>query len=139
MPLVLDASVLVKLVVEEAGSDAALEVLRRGEACYAPDWAMMEAANALAGKVRHEGLPLEVAKEVLAGLPRFLEPLIQAEGFLAEALELAAQLNLTMYDCLYLAVGRAINATVVTADRKFVAAAKRAGMNERVELLTWSG
>lgn len=135
MPLVVDASILVKLIVEEPGSQEALGLLDRQDMRLAPDWALLEVANALWNKVKFSQL-LEVhAEDGLRNAPAFLDRLVPARDLLEDALAMSFRIRHPLYDALYLALAVREEARVVTADREFFKAAERARMADFVELL----
>ena len=136
MPLVLDASVAVKLIVAEADSDRAIALLDRPDRRFAPDWIGVEVASALWNKFHRSEIVQEQVTKGLRTLPLFLDELLPANDLLHAACELALQLRHPVYDCLYLAAARRRQAVVVTADRAFAQAAERAGFKSQVELLT---
>lgn len=123
--LVIDASVGLKWVIDEAGSEAAVAVaVGRGLVTSALFWA--EAANVLATKERRGQLDrngLDDAWRDLARAPIQTVALGQ-EGARA-ALGLAAELRHPVYDCCYLELALARGTVVVTADRRFRALADR--------------
>ncbi|MFA9201050.1 MAG: type II toxin-antitoxin system VapC family toxin, partial [Cypionkella sp.] len=93
MPLVIDASVLVKLVVEEPGTAAALALLDRDDERIAPDWALCEVGNALWNKVKFSRL-LEVhAEDSLAAVPAFIDRFVAARELLGEAFRLSFRIR----------------------------------------------
>lgn len=136
MRLVLDASVAIKLIVAEAGSDQAIALLDRPDRRLAPDWIGIEVANALWRKFHRAELRREQVTEGLHALPAFVEEFLPATELLETACALAFQLQHPVYDCLYLAAALRGEARVVTADAAFVRAAARAGFGPQVELLT---
>jgi predicted nucleic acid-binding protein len=117
--VVIDASVGLKWVVDEPGSDAAVAlVVARSLITSGLFWA--EAANALATKGCRGELDraaVEDAWRDLARAPLEVVPL-EPEGIHA-ALALAADLGHPVYDCCYLAVALARGTVIVTADRRF--------------------
>jgi predicted nucleic acid-binding protein len=124
-PLVVDASVGLKWVVEESGSDDAAALLDgRKLLTSALFWA--EAANALASKLRRNELDRAAAMDAWLDLSR--AP-VETEALTADAvgraLHLAADLGHPIYDCCYLALALERGAVVVTADRRFVDAVGR--------------
>lgn len=136
--LVVDASVAIKFVTEEAGSDAAYQVVVGPEPLIAPDWLLVEAASALWKKVKFSRL-LEIhARQALEDLPQFFARLHPASALLEDAFKLAFRLRHPVYDCLYLALAIRENARVITADRDFQAAAARVKHGDRVELLDFN-
>jgi predicted nucleic acid-binding protein len=121
--MVVDASVAVKWVVPELGSDEAIALLGR-ELC-APSLWLAEAANALCKKcLRGEITEGEarIRAQDLADAP--LEP-IELPLLLPAAMRMAAELGHSIYDCFYLAAALLRDTVLVTADRRF--AAKAAG------------
>ncbi len=137
MPIILDASVALKLVTREPGTDQA-QALVLNEHRIAPDWMLAEVASGLANKIRYEGVDLNQAMIALAALPKFVDHFFPTQPLLAEAMNLAVQLEHALYDCLYLVLAVAEKGRVVTADREFFSSATRHGFGEQMELLTWS-
>lgn len=134
MKLVVDASVAVKWVVEEEGSDAAT-ALRKKELA-APALLLAECANALWAKARRDQLSSEEARECLDLLRAAPVTLVAMEELAPSALDLALELQQTVYDSLYLALGLKLDAPVVTADRRFAeGVARQPGYEGRVRLL----
>lgn len=122
MQVVIDASVALKWVLEEDGSDAARR-LAEGDALTAPDLLFIECANVLTMKVRR-GLLAEadakLAMLLIDGVPIRSVP---TRSHVAAAQSIALELGQTAYDSLYLAVAMAERIELVTADEAFVRAA----------------
>jgi predicted nucleic acid-binding protein len=119
--IVVDASIALKWVVNEPDSDLAEAV--KVEALAAPDLWLAEAAKALWAAARRGRLrPDEPAAmiERLSAAPIEDVPL---RALAASALRIARMLDHAAYDCFYLALALARDTHVVTADRRFVAAA----------------
>jgi predicted nucleic acid-binding protein len=115
--VVVDASIALKWVLQEQGSDAAEELLEMDLA--APSLWLLEAGNALWRRaVRKELTPVE-ATERLAELARAPVASVPLDQDLPEAMRLALQLNHPVYDCLYLALAKRLGTYVVTADARF--------------------
>lgn len=117
--LVIDASVAVKWVVDEAGSDLAVGLIA-GRRLLVPDLFWVETANALAAKVRRSELTRAQARDAwhdLSQAPVLARPATPES--LSPALTLAQDLGHSVYDCLYLALAVAESCRVVTADRRF--------------------
>jgi predicted nucleic acid-binding protein len=113
---VIDASVAIKWVVAETGTEQAL-LLRRNR-LFAPDLLVAECANILWKKVRRRELSdaeAIVAARLLQRADIGLEPM-------RPLLEAAARLSLAFdhpaYDCMYLALADAMSCQLVTADRQ---------------------
>lgn len=122
---VLDASVALKLLVAEEGTDAALALLD-GPTLHAPGLIHVEVAHALWRMARAGRLLEDEAADALAVFRRLPLRRPRDDADLApEALRLARLLDHPAYDCLYLALAVEAGAPVVTADRRFVTAASR--------------
>jgi predicted nucleic acid-binding protein len=132
--MVIDASVAIKWVVPEVGSDAASDLL--GRELWAPSLWLAEAGSALLKKTRRGEITVDEARlraRDLADAP--IEP-IELPILLPNAMRLAGELGHPIYDCFYLAAALLRDTPLVTADRRL--AAKVAGhsyLGVRVELL----
>jgi len=131
--IVIDASVAVKWVLNERGTDAAL-ALRR-EQLVAPVLWLAEAANALWRHVRLGELTAEQALARMTELEKAPVASLGIEPDVSRALELATQSNHPVYDFIYLALAMRHSTHVVTDDRRFAAAAARLGLADQVRLL----
>jgi predicted nucleic acid-binding protein len=123
---VIDASVAVKWVVEEDGTDAAVALLAHN--LFAPDFMLVECANILWKKHRRGELTQDealLAASVLAGSE---VAFTSARPLMEPAARLAMALGHPAYDCLYLALAQSRGCSLVTADAK-LAALPHATMN----------
>lgn len=137
MALVLDASVVLKLLVQEPGTAEAVALLDRNETRIAPDWLAMEIAGALWNKVKYSKL-LEVhAENSLEEFPRFLHRLYPSRPLLLQAFRLSIRLHHAVYDCIYLALAVEEKATLITADKEFFGVTCKSDLAAHVELLAW--
>lgn len=126
MAVIVDASVVVKwFVVEELHAEAR-DLLTGTEALFAPDILATEVANALWAKAARGEIDEPVALRDVAAVSGRGEPELRPSPPLApRAFSLARQLNHPVYDCVYLALAERLDAPLVTADRRFVAAVRR--------------
>ena len=125
--LVVDASVAVKWVVEEAGTEEALSLLERS-ALSAPDLLMAECANILWKKVRRGELTEQeagLAGQLIQRADLDVQP---TRPLMPRALDLAIALDHAAYDCIYLALAIENGCRFVTADERFVR--KLAGLQD---------
>jgi predicted nucleic acid-binding protein len=119
-PAVIDASVVIKLFLQEEHSDAAERCCRQAPELLAPDLIWAEATNVIWKRLRRGEITRENAAEIAAQLVRM--PLrIHASGDLVlDALNLAADYDRTVYDCLYLALAVKTRSVLVSADKRLV-------------------
>ena len=122
MRFVVDASVAVKLLVDEPDSDAARELTATGRELHAPRLMASEVANALWYKARLGQIERADAGAALAWITDMPLRWNDDEAVSADAVRLALALDHPVYDCVYLALAHRIGATMVTADRRFATA-----------------
>lgn len=122
MTIVIDASVALKWVLAEEGSEDA-DALLEGDDLIAPSLWQLEVANALWRRVIRGELTAFEADERLSALLVSPVATIALEEVVSSAFRLAGELNHPVYDCLYLALAVREETHVVTADRRFLAAA----------------
>jgi predicted nucleic acid-binding protein len=119
MSYVIDASIAIKWLVEEADSSQVAELMRLP--VRAPDLLIPECMNALWKKVtRRELFENEAlaAARVLQKSAIIFEPTLPLAP---EILKLSLQLSHPAYDCAYLALAVSTNSELVTADEKLIA------------------
>lgn len=128
--VVLDASVIVRAAVDEA--PAAREWTQRlgfDVRAHAPDLLWVEVGSALFRYVSSGVLAMTKAQEVLAYASRLPIETRSLRGLAASALAAAIRRRLSVYDACYVVLADALDAPIVTADRRLAAAL------DRVELI----
>ena len=134
--IVVDASVAVKWVIPEPGSDLADALLYAGEALVAPSVILVEVAAAIAKRTDVGLMNLREAGDALADFRKAVETSAMAihvdRALLDSALALSATLRHPLADCLYVALAQSLDGTLATADRNLADAAERAGLAGRV-------
>ena len=113
--IVIDASVAIKWVVDEADSDVAVEVL---ESCSlaSPDLLIAECANILWKKVRRGELRADEAITAAEILQQGDIEILPTRHLMDVATRLAIDLDHAAYDCIYLMLAMGNGWPFVTAD-----------------------
>jgi predicted nucleic acid-binding protein len=133
--LIVDASVAIKWLIEEPDSSAADQLLDAAHDFLAPELIIAEVISA-AWKQRRLGsiddaqfddIVIRIADGPIDYRP--LRPLA------SRAAALARDLDHPIYDCLYLALAEVEDTTMVTADRRLIAAVRGTALADRVSLL----
>jgi predicted nucleic acid-binding protein len=119
---VVDASVGIKLFVEEPLSDKAQALFNRLDSdppadLHVPDLFYIECANILWKYSRRFGRSLEDSLSDLADLSRLNLHVTSNADLMEDALSLAAQTGLAAYDACYAALARRLDLPLVTADQ----------------------
>ncbi len=117
--LVIDASIAIKWVVEEDGTDWSL-ALRQKARLMAPDLIVAECANILWKKAQRKELRKDEALIAARLLQNAEIELIPCRALLESATRLAIELDHPAYDCLYLALAVENGCRFITADERLV-------------------
>jgi predicted nucleic acid-binding protein len=120
MNVVVDASVVLKCVVTEEDSEAALLLLANHDIA-APDFLLIECRNALLTKLRRQELQREEAEEGESILEEIGSriTILATIPILRQAYSIALGLAHPIYDCIYLAAALATDRKLITADVPF--------------------
>ncbi|HEY2070617.1 MAG TPA: type II toxin-antitoxin system VapC family toxin [Rhizomicrobium sp.] len=128
--IVVDTSVIVKIVVPEIRSDAAARL--RTELLAAPSIWQAEIGNALWRKILTKEISEAQATPLLRSLfGGVIATLESDEDNTRDAMKMAVALEHPIYDCLFLEAAIRNSTFVVTDDNRFVTAVNRHGQ--------WSG
>jgi predicted nucleic acid-binding protein len=121
--VVVDASVALKWVLAEPGRAKAIEFLNAyGEGSIdliAPGLIMEEAASALSKRCRRKELTHAAAHEAFKLFDLRRPRLVDTAAHLYQAFSLSLMHQLSLWDCVYLALAIDRRADLVTADRRF--------------------
>ena len=122
--VVVDASVVAALIVDLPWSADAKEALAREPRLSVPSIFLAEVANAIWRNVRAGVLEPAQAVAALRSARGIVE--VEPEDALTEdALDMAIRYDHPVYDCLYVVLALRAGASLLTADRKLAALARR--------------
>lgn len=128
-----DTSTLIKLIVDEEGSERAELIWQTADSVASASLIVVEARAALAAAARGKRLSadqLQVAKTELAAFVDDLHLVVVNEKLIESAAQLAETESLRGYDAVHLAAALFVGATVLTsADRALCEAAERQGLH----------
>ena len=130
--VVLDASVAVRWVIAEEGSEEAAALLDREVSWIAPGLLLTEVAAALRRKTAEGDLEANIAGQALDTLLQAIADgvvhLADDERTIAHALALALSLEHKLPDCVYLALAERDGAALATADARLARLASHRGV-----------
>ncbi len=120
--IVVDASLLVKIILKEPG----WETVELGPDTATLDYALAEGMNTIWKAVKTGRMGGEAAKSLVIVLKLLGDGMLifRAENFFERGLEIALKEGITIYDALYIALTEALNAELHTADEKQYRAAQ---------------
>jgi predicted nucleic acid-binding protein len=124
--LVIDASVAIKWVLPEVGSERAAALRERPDQLIAPTLIAAEIGSAMRRRAAAKELTAREAlhaTDIATGLINRMVPIPELTG---RALELAIELGHPIYDCFYLALAEREGAPFISADKKLIAVGRRA-------------
>ena len=128
--VVIDASVTLKLIVEEEDTDHALTLADNwtdtGVRIFAPHFMLSEVTNGLLKKMRRREIALDEALLFFNRISGIRIDFLQPASLSSRALELAHELRQSdVYDSHYLALAESLDCEFWTADRRFYNSANR--------------
>lgn len=125
--VVVDASVALCWFAREAETPAANRLLRSQVDLVAPSLLLAELANGFWKKTRRGEAPADLAAAAMREVRRFIPQIVDLSELAAPALELAREIDCSIYDCCYLALAIRRGAPLVTLDHALIASAARSG------------
>ncbi|HWT13023.1 MAG TPA: type II toxin-antitoxin system VapC family toxin [Allosphingosinicella sp.] len=117
--IVVDSSVAVKWLLEEEGSDRAVE-LAEEQALAAPSLLRAEVGNALLKKVRRGDIAASAAIVAHASLGNFIGQWEVMATLADDAFAITLELAHPVYDCYYIALAQVRGVKLVTADQRLL-------------------
>jgi predicted nucleic acid-binding protein len=134
---VVDASVGIKLFIEEDGSkqaDLLFSVLAENPDArfYVPDLFYVECTNILWKYVRHFDYPAENARQDVTDLCALALRSVSTADLIVPGLTLALEYKITAYDAYYAALAQQTELPLVTADMALIEKLEGSGIKFRV-------
>jgi predicted nucleic acid-binding protein len=126
--VVLDASVAVKIFIDEAGSERARALAATGVRFAAPEFVMAEIASVFLKRLRRGELPRTYADAALSRARGVFDELVPTHHLTTRAFEIAADHGASAYDAHYVALAEARDWPLATADLRLVARLREAGL-----------
>ncbi|MGB0767134.1 MAG: type II toxin-antitoxin system VapC family toxin [Phycisphaeraceae bacterium] len=120
--IVLDASVLIKLYINEEGSRRAASAVKKAETLIAPDLLWSEVGNILWKYVRRDALDADTGEAILQDMLQMPIVAMSSSDLLPQAFEIATKYDRTVYDSLYLAAAVRAGVVMLTADERLAKA-----------------
>jgi predicted nucleic acid-binding protein len=122
---VVDASVAIKLFIEQEGSEQAEALFAKLGAepdieLYVPDLFYAECANVLWQYVRRANYPAAEAKSSLVRLKTLALQRVALSELVNEALDIAITHHISAYDACYVELSERLRLPFVTADHKLI-------------------
>lgn len=138
--IVVDASVAVKWFIPEPGDEAAERLLESGEPLVAPALIRIEVAGAFFRRLKKGELPEEDTRTAYQAWEHTLATgtvrLVPDEELYSDAVHCAFTVKHDLPDCLYIALGKRLGASIITADPPFQKRGKK--FYEKISLLEGS-
>lgn len=117
--LIVDASVAVKWLLPEEGSERAIALIEAGFDLYAPDLLVSEIGNVLWKRARANTIAKDAPQHLMTEFLGIRLHRIDSRNLATDALEIACRHDRSFYDSLYLALAQTIDGTLITADARF--------------------
>jgi predicted nucleic acid-binding protein len=118
--IVVDASVLIKLYINEIGSPEAAQAVKDADLIRGPDLLIAETANILWKYVRRGEIPPDDTDQLLADILQMPIHFTATRDLIEPALKIAVETNRSVYDSLYVALAIQSAAVLLTADERLV-------------------
>jgi predicted nucleic acid-binding protein len=131
---VLDASVAIKVFLDEEGSVEARRLVASGARFIAPALVLAEIANVLVKRLRRGEVTPAFAAAVLQRAATLFDELVRIESLTERAFVIAADHQLSAYDALYVALAEDRNWPLATADLRLAGRIAQS----RLAIATWT-
>ena len=126
--IVVDASVAVKWFLPEPHAEAASQLLAPDHDLVAPDLIRLEAASVFLRTLRRGELGRADAEAAMRALGQAMA-IVETGPFVDRAFAIAERHGGAVYDAVYVALARSLDAALVTDDAGLADVARRAGVD----------
>ena len=131
---VIDTSAFSKFLLKEEGWERVVPYLRPEEEPVTVELLLIETANVLwKHAVRMKTIEKEKAEELFGGVMALVESsalkVEENSKYFGEAFRIALEKGITVYDALFIAQAKALNATLITCDEKQGEIAREFGLD----------
>jgi predicted nucleic acid-binding protein len=116
----LDASVVAAAFFREPHAQAAARILASERKLHAPDLLYAEVGNVIWKRRRRGELSDDEALDLIHDLVKLPLIVTAAQELVSDALQLALNLNRTVYDCIYVALAVRTGAPLISVDQRLV-------------------
>ncbi len=117
MNFVVDASVAIKWFLQEPDSARAVALSRQAAQIHAPDLLLAEIANVAWKEAIRKRIAADQARAIAAHIRLSPIRFVPIAALQQRALEIALEVNHSVYDCLYLACAERHEVFLITADK----------------------
>lgn len=121
MTAVVDASVALKWYIDESDAALADAVLERSDAVIAPELIVAEVANAAWNACRKGEITAAQQAWIAEDITTVLDRIEALRPLAVRASAIARAIDHPVYDCFYVALSEARNASLITADGRLLA------------------
>ena len=136
MTVVVDASIAIKWFVPENLREPALNLLQTEEHVAAPDLLIPDLTGLVLKKIQRNEITGRQAGAILSGIENSGLEIGPASDMCEQAMETALTLDLSVYNCFYIATATRLDATYVTADNRLHATTCDSSLDGAVRVLS---
>ncbi len=132
---ILDASVVIERLIQGPYTSNVRVLFRHalsGDQFIVPEFCLLECTNVLWKHVRFQGMPADLARELLRDLRALPLKRIPAKSALTAALEIGLTYQLAIYDSTYIALATRSGYPFITVDQSQSRAAMAEGVTLKV-------
>jgi predicted nucleic acid-binding protein len=130
---VIDASVAIKWLFLEKGSEQSEKLLEKFSFFFAPSLFLIEMDAVITKKVRKRKLDIKEVSHKIKQVRNLPYKIVQYENIFQLSCELATSLPLTLYDSTYIATAIEHHAVLYTADQRLANGLLNTTLNEYVK------